>query len=458
MDRDNLFSTHRAYFNTGATLDIDVRIKHLKRLATVIRKHESAILATLHQELHKSEIEGYTSEIGLVYSEIDFAVKNVRKWSKPEKRRTLPGLHPAKSSITHEPYGVVLILGPWNYPFQLIMTPLIGALAAGNAVVLKPSEFSPKTGKIIEHIVMEALPPDLVSVVQGGPDIAESLLSFPFDYIFFTGSSAVGRKVMKAASRHLTPVTLELGGKSPCVVFGDVPLKTAVQRIIWGKFMNAGQTCVAPDFCFVQRTIYEQFIEEAGRCITQFYGSAPAESPDFGRIINRKHFNRIVEYLADGKAVIGGDHNEKELFISPTLLVDVSLESTVMQDEIFGPILPILPFDDIGTVITELRNRPKPLALYIFSRDKKYQDLILPSISSGGVCINDTIAQIMGPHLPLGGVGESGMGSYRGKANYGCFSHQRSILKRYFILDSKQKYPPYRIALKNLKKLYTMFF
>jgi acyl-CoA reductase-like NAD-dependent aldehyde dehydrogenase len=360
---------------------------------------------------------------------------------------------PAKSLIYPEPAGVVLILAPWNYPFQLTFAPLIGAIAAGNCAVLKPSEYAPHMSAAIAEIIRNGFEEHYITVTEGGVEVSKALLQEKFDHIFFTGSTTVGKLVMRAASQHLTPVTLELGGKSPCIVWKDANIEVTSRRILWGKFMNAGQTCVAPDFLLVHKDIREGLIEALINGIGKFYGPSPQQSKDYARIINENHFERLIKYLGDGTVLFGGEHDKKDLYISPTLLSNVEQSSPVMQDEIFGPILPIIEFETMEDVIDRIRSKPKPLSLYLFTDDKSVQEAILRNTSSGGVCVNDTVSHIVGSDLPFGGVGESGFGSYHGKASFDSFTHYKSVLKRSFSFDARMKYPPYQVELKKIKRI-----
>ena len=351
-----------------------------------------------------------------------------------------------------EPYGVVLIMSPWNYPFQLAFAPLIGAVAAGNCAVVKPSSYSPHTSSLIAKILGGCFPKEYIAVIEGGREANQELLNQKFDYIFFTGSVSVGRTVMEAASRHLTPVTLELGGKSPCIVHEDANLELAARRIMWGKCLNSGQTCVAPDYLLVHRDVKDRLIMAMEKAITEFFGDTPCRNPEYPRIINEKHFNRLKGLLSDGRILVGGDVNEATLQIAPTIVDQVSWESPVMQEEIFGPILPVLEFEGIHEVITAVNSRPKPLALYLFTNDKNVEKRIIKSISFGGGCINDTIVHLATSYMPFGGVGESGMGSYHGKWSFDTFTHYKSIMKKSIWPDIRLRYPPYRDKLGLLKK------
>jgi aldehyde dehydrogenase (NAD+) len=351
-----------------------------------------------------------------------------------------------------------LILGPWNYPFQLLFSPLVGALAAGNCVCLKPSEFAAAVSKVMADLVREAFDPGHVTVVGGGAEVAQSLVDLDFDHIFFTGSTTVGRQVMTAAAKHLTPVTLELGGKCPCVVCPDARLEVAVRRIAWGKFLNAGQTCVAPDHVFVHSSVTDRFLSLMKEALTEFFGPDPRESADFGRVVNRGHFERIEGYLDQGEVAFGGQTDADDLYIAPTLLIDPPPASAVMTDEIFGPVLPVLSYNDLSETLVELTSRPKPLALYLFTEDRAVRGRFLARTVSGGVGINDVVNQIVPKELPFGGVGESGMGLYHGKSGFDCFTHYRSVLRRSTRFDPGLAYPPSRVTLKTLKRAYKLLF
>jgi aldehyde dehydrogenase (NAD+) len=454
MDPAQLISRQRAFFHTGATRPLDYRRTQLRKLHDALVTHEPALAAALHADLRKSPYAAYTTEIGLVLSEVRHALRCLPRWMAQRRRRTPLLVWPSRGFILPEPYGVALILGPWNYPVQLLLSPLIGAVAAGNCVVLKPSEFAPHTAAAIAQLLNSAFPDEYLAVVQGERAVAETLLRERFDHIFFTGSTDVGRLVMAAAARHLTPVTLELGGKCPCLVCADAPLEITARRIAWGKFMNAGQTCVAPDFVLAERQILPGLVAALKGALRQFYGDDPQKSPDFGRIINRKHLDRLTGYLSHGHFEHGGQHDASDLYLAPTILTKIPLEAPVMQDEIFGPILPVLPFDKLDDALALLRDRPTPLALYLFARDRTTQEQVLAETRSGGVCLNDTVTHMIGSHLPFGGLAESGFGAYHGQASFDCFTHRRSVLRRSLTLDTKLLYPPPRISLTTLKRAY----
>lgn len=431
----------RDYYATGATRDLPGRMAVLRRLKQTIKQREGAILAALQQDLHKSEREAYMTEIGIIYQEIDHTCKHLKRWAKPRRVKTAITHLGSKGLIYPEPYGTALIIAPWNYPFQLALSPLIGALAAGNTAVLKPSEYTPSVTLEIAAIVRETFPPGYVTVVEGAAEVAIELLQERFDYIFFTGSVPVGKRVMEAAAKHLTPVTLELGGKSPCIVHKDADLKLAALRIAFGKFTNAGQTCIAPDYLLVHREVKEALVEELRRVVRRFYGEKPLESTQYGRMVSKRHYERLTGFLRDGEVLLGGECDPERLRLAPTLLDQVSPDSLVMQEEIFGPILPLLEYDSIGEAIAFVATRQKPLALYLFTQDKRVLEQVLAQVSFGGGCINDTLMHIATPHLPFGGVGESGMGSYHGRRSFTTFSHEKSVLKQTNKWDLSFRYP-----------------
>ena len=377
-----------------------------------------------------------------IKAEIDYAIKHIKSWISPQKASIPLEQLPGFGRIYAEPLGVVLIVGAWNYPLQLILAPLVGAIAAGNCAILKPSEIAPHTSHILAEMLPKYFAPAYIAVIEGGSEISQQLLAEKFDHIFFTGGTAVGKIVMAAAAKHLTPVTLELGGKSPCIVDSDINIENTARRITWGKFLNAGQTCIAPDYLLVNTKIKQQLLDSIQKCIHEFYGE-PAASPDYARIINQKHFEQLVKFLKDGEIIIGGEINAVEHYIAPTLLDRVSLEAPIMQEEIFGPILPVITYDDMGEAIAIINERPKPLALYLFSRNKNLQKQVLQETSSGSVCINDTVMQFAVPALPFGGVGNSGIGKYHGKASFDTFSHYKSVLNRALIPDVRLRYAPY---------------
>ncbi|MFA1510504.1 aldehyde dehydrogenase [Priestia aryabhattai] len=419
-----------SFFNSGKTKDVAFRIETLKKLRELVVRHEEDILKAVKADLNKPEMEAKRAEVGLVLSEIDFAVENLAEWAAPKEVET-PSTHAgAKSYIYQDPYGLALVIAPWNYPFQLAVSPVVGAIAAGNCVVLKPSELTPHTSSLLAKMFNENFPEEYMTVVEGEVETSTALLKENFDYIFFTGSTMVGKIVAEAAAKHLTPVTLELGGKSPTIVHEDANIEEAAKRIARGKFANAGQTCVAPDYILVQRNVKDELLANLKAVVTNTYGEDVSQNLDFPHVVSEKHFDRLSSFLTNGDIVFGGKTDRSRLFIEPTVLDNISWEDDVMQDEIFGPILPVIVYDEISEVIQAIVKRPKPLALYLFSEDEAVQDHILNSVSFGGGSINDTINHMTSHYLPFGGVGDSGMGAYHGKASFDTFSHAKSILKR----------------------------
>ncbi|MCM3183921.1 aldehyde dehydrogenase [Priestia megaterium] len=419
-----------SFFNSGKTKDVAFRIETLKKLRELVVRHEDDILKAVKADLNKPEMEAKRAEVGLVLSEIDFAVENLAEWAAPKEVET-PSTHAgAKSYIYQDPYGLALVIAPWNYPFQLAVSPVVGAIAAGNCVVLKPSELTPHTSSLLAKMFNENFPEEHLTVVEGEVETSTALLKENFDYIFFTGSTMVGKIVAEAAAKHLTPVTLELGGKSPTIVHEDANIEEAAKRIARGKFANAGQTCVAPDYILVQRNVKDELLANLKQVVTNTYGEDVSQNLDFPHVVSEKHFDRLNSFLTNGDIVFGGKTDRSRLFIEPTVLDNISWEDNVMQDEIFGPILPVIVYDEISEVIEAIVKRPKPLALYLFSEDEAVQDHTLNSVSFGGGSINDTINHMTSHYLPFGGVGDSGMGAYHGKASFDTFSHAKSILKR----------------------------
>jgi len=452
IDIQATIARQRAFFATGKTKDYDFRVSQLQKLSQLIKENEKLILEAVYRDLRKPAIEAFGSEILVTLSEIKYALKHLKTWMKPQKVGTPLNLFPSSSYIYAEPLGVVLIVAPWNYPFALTIQPLIGAIAAGNCAILKPSEHTPHTSSAIAKIINANFDPNFVTAIEGGIDTNQALLAEKFDHIFFTGGTAIGKIVMQAAAKHLTPVTLELGGKSPCIVDETCDLDITAKRIIWGKFYNCGQTCVAPDYLLVQKKIKPLLIAKLLEYVKVFFGENPQQSADFGRIVNERQFDRLVQLLGEGKILIGGQSDRGDRFIAPTLIDEVSPNSRIMADEIFGPILPILAYDQIAEAIAFVNAQPKPLALYLFSSNKQNQAQVLQSIPFGGGCLNDIIMHLGNPELPFGGVGNSGMGSYHGKSSFDTFTHYKSILKNSFRFDLKWRYPPYKMTLETLKK------
>lgn len=453
-DINKIVEKQKKYFKSGETLGLDFRLNALKKLKNSIINREKEILDALKKDLNKSAFEAFECEVGLVLDEINYAIKNLPQWVKIKKVRT-PIMHFLSSCYRiSEPYGVALIMSPWNYPFELTIPPLIGSIAAGNCSVVKPSDYSPATSAVIAKILGECFKPEYVSVIQGGREENTALLEEKFDYIFFTGSVAVGKIVMASAARNLTPVTLELGGKSPCIVDKDVNVDLAARRIVWGKFLNAGQTCVAPDYLLVHKAVKKELLDCMQTYIKQFYGYQPCKNEEYVRIVNEKHFNRIKAYLDNGDLFTGGQTDEKSLHIAPTILNNITWDDPVMAEEIFGPVLPVLEFTEISEVIDSVTSRPKPLALYLFTNNKDVEKRIVQRISYGGGCINDTIVHLASKYMPFGGVGDSGMGEYHGKWSFDTFTHTKSILKKSNLIDIKLRYAPYKNKLRLFKLLF----
>lgn len=454
-DINLIFKNQKEFFESGKTINVDYRIKSLKKLNDIIKKNEDKILSELKKDLGKSNFEGYVTEVGILYDDINFHIKNVKKWSSEEKRKSPIVYYPSKSYIYKEPYGVTLIIGPFNYPFQLVIAPLIGAISAGNTAIIKPSENSRNIALLLEKLINENFPEGYLRVVNplGGKETVSLLLDKPFDYIFFTGSVRVGKLVMQKAAQHLTPVTLELGGKSPCIVDSDAKLKLAAKRIVWGKFLNAGQTCVAPDYLCVHKSVKDELLKLIINEIRVQFGENVRNSEDYPRIVNKSSLERLSGYLNDGKIYYGGNIDEDNLYMEPTLIIKPDLNSYLMSDEIFGPILPILVYEDLDNVIKFINHREKPLALYYFSESKKKIKYVLTSTTSGGVTINDTIIHVANPNLPFGGVGNSGVGKYHGKESFETFTHNKSVMKRGTFIEFNIRFAPYKNKLNLVKRI-----
>jgi len=432
----------RDYYNSGKSKDIEFRLKMLRLLKTAIINHKVNLEFALKADLNKSETESYATEIGVTIAEISHYISHLRTWVRGQRVPTPLFFLPGKSEIRYEPYGVCLVISPWNYPFKNLFGPVLGSVSAGNCTVLKPSEHAPQTAVAISNMVKEYFDPEYMVVVEGGVEETTELLKEKFDYLFFTGGTEIGKIIYQAAAKNLTPVTLELGGKSPAIIHKSANLEVTAKRLAWGKFINLGQTCIAPDYLLVDNSIKERLIDKLKAAIVDFYGEDPSKSPDLGRIVNKHHFNRIIK-LIDGDIVFGGDSNEEDRYISPTIIDNVKLDDKVMQEEIFGPIIPIIGYDDLKEAIEIINKRPKPLALYVFSNNHGARKQVINNTSSGGVCINETIMHVGSPYLPFGGVGNSGIGAYNGKTGFETFSHKRSVMTRSFMFDVPQKYPPY---------------
>lgn len=448
MKLESLAQNLRDHILNHGHIEVKVRKQKLESLKKVIARSESQIMSALNEDLGKSSFEAYATEIGFIIEEISHTVKYMEEWSKVRKVKTPMTLFPGKSYIHAEPYGVVMIISPWNYPFQLALSPFIGAIAAGNRVVIKPSEFAPQTSAMIKKIITEVFNETEVVVVEGGLEETQILLKQQFDYIFFTGSTAVGKIMMKAAAEYLTPVTLELGGKSPCIIEESANLDIAAKRIAWGKFLNAGQTCVAPDYVLVPKRLQNEFIEKLRTHLFSFYGTDIKASIDYPRIVNNRHFDRLSELIVKEKIALGGESNREENFFAPTVLKDVEWSDKVMEEEIFGPILPLIPYESLDEVIKKILSYPKPLAFYVFSENTAKQKDIISRVPFGGGCINDTVVHLANPNLPFGGVGTSGIGSYHGQKSFDTFTHYKSLYQQGSLVDIPLRYPPY-----NEKKL-----
>jgi aldehyde dehydrogenase (NAD+) len=432
------FTEMTAFFEQGATRSLAFRKTQLLNLKNALLEHEKEILDALSSDLHKSRVESWTTELGIVIEQITYHLKRFEKWAKPRRVRTTLSTFPSSSYTIAEPKGVVLIISPWNYPLQLALVPLISAVAAGNCAIVKPSRQSKHTTEVIEKILSSIYPAHYIATVTEG-----DLLSLPFNHIFFTGSTRVGKLVMKSASEHLSSVTLELGGKSPTIVDASANLTLAAKRIIWGKTLNAGQTCIAPDYVLVERKVLPQFLDRLKDAIKDLWGLDPLNNPDYPSIISNTAFDRLIALFEDGRLAYGGQIDPKRKRIAPTLLIDVVEASPVMEEEIFGPILPIIPFDAVDEAIGFVKQKPKPLALYLFSRNKETQKRVTGELSYGGGCINDVVMHLANVHLPFGGVGPSGLGSYHAKEGFLSFSHTKPILKSHTFLDVPLRYPPY---------------
>lgn len=447
------FLTQKEYFRSGATLPLEFRLAQLRSLYRGIKRFEPQILKALRSDLGKSAEESYMSEIGMCLTEIRHTARHLREWSRPQRVPT-PLMHfPGSSRIVREPRGVCLIIAPWNYPFLLAVGPMISAIAAGNCVTLKPSEYAPATAAVLEKMLDVCFEERFCRTVTGGAEVSAAETARPYDMIFFTGSTAVGRKVMAAAAQNLTPVVLELGGKSPCIVDETADLSVAAARIIWGKCLNSGQTCVAPDYVLVARSRKDALIQEMQKAICRFYGEDPCENSAYPRIVNERHFDRLAAMLPEDSAV-GGRVDRESLKIDPTLIeTTLNDQSPLMTEEIFGPLLPIVPYDNIHEALGYILSRPRPLALYLFSRNRKLQRRVVETIPFGGGCINDTISHITTPYLPFGGTGDSGMGAYHGRCGYETFTHAKSILSKPFRPDLPVRYPPLTGKLDLLHKI-----
>lgn len=439
----NVADALRSVYESGHTRPLAWRKHQLEQMIRMLEENEADFLDALKTDLGKPSVEGFITDIAFVTGEIKLMLKNLRKWNKPQRVPTPIVTMPAKSVLIPEPLGVVLVIAPWNYPIQLLLVPAAGAIAAGNAVVMKPSEVSAATSAVLARLVPRYMDAKAVTLVEGGVPETTALLSERYDHIFYTGNGNVGRIVMTAAAKNLTPVTLELGGKSPVIIDESANLKVAARRITWGKWLNAGQTCVAPDYVLIDEKLRQPFIDEVGKAVDQFYGANPHTSDSYGRIVSSRHFDRLRHLLTGGTVALGGDIKEDERYISPTVLVDVDMNSTLMTEEIFGPLLPIVTVPSVDEAIGFINTRPHPLALYVFAENKRVVDEVLARTTAGGVTVNGTLMHLTSPHLPFGGVGESGMGGYHGKSGVRLFQHLKPVLKRGTRIDPSLAYPPY---------------
>lgn len=454
MNIEALIKQQRAWFRQHKTKDVSYRKAALRSLRDAIRCHEEEIYEALYEDLHKSRSESYMSEVGMVLSELTYQLRHVDTWAASKKAPTPFAQFYAKSYQIAEPYGVILVMAPWNYPFQLSMEPLIGAIAAGNTVILKPSAYAPATSRVIAKIIKSCFAPEYAAVVEGGRKENNELLEQRFDYIFFTGGVSVGKLVMEKASRYLTPVSLELGGKSPCIVEKDANIKLAAKRIAFGKFLNAGQTCVAPDYVLVNRKVKNELLCYLRAAIDEFFGAQPLDNPDYPSIINEKHFDRLLSLMNTAMISTGGKARRETLQIEPTILNGTEIEDSIMQEEIFGPLLPVIAYDELDEVINYINSKEHPLALYLFTNNKKVQQCVMKECSFGGGCINDTIIHLATSAMGFGGVGQSGMGAYHGYASFTTFSHVKSIVHKANWIDLPFRYHPYS---KTKDKIIRMF-
>lgn len=447
-----LVADQHAFFNRDKTKEVAFRINRLNKLKAILKERERDFIEAVKEDFQKPPLESYGTEIGFLYSEIDHTLKHIKKWAKPERVWGSFINFPSRSYIYRQPYGVSLVIGAWNYPLLLSLSPALGSMAAGNCTIIKPSEISSHTSALLADVINSNFDPGYLKVIEGAAEISQQLLDEPLDYIFFTGSTRVGKIIMKEAAKQLTPVTLELGGKSPAIVHSDADVKTAAKRIAWGKLLNAGQTCVAPDYVYVHEDLKKSLLKHLIEEITGFYGSDPRKSSDFARIINEKHYNRLKGYLDNGSIVAGGQTSEEDLYISPTILDNISWDDKVMQEEIFGPILPVMAYDDLPVLIDILKSKPTPLSLYLFTDSKDVEEKVIKELPFGGGCINDTIAHLGNLNLPFGGLGQSGFGNYHGKSSFDIFTHKKSIMKKPTWLENPMRYAPYSGKLKWLKK------
>jgi len=454
MTIGEIYAAQQAFFESGQTLPLSFRKTQLKKLKQGIKKYEKAILDALYADMRKHPMEAYGSEVGFAYTEIDHILSSLREWMRPQEVSSPLEHYPSHSKVIRSPLGLTLIIAPWNYPFNLLMGPLAGAIAGGNCAILKPSELAPHTAAVMEQLIRDTFDPAYITLLQGdGSQVIPELMTYRFDHVFFTGSIPVGKKILEMAAPHLTPVTLELGGKSPCLVDDKVNIKVAARRIIWGKYWNAGQTCVAPDYVLLHSGVKDAFIAAMQQAIVDFYGEDPAASLDYSRIINAKRFDVLQAYLKQGRIIHGGNTNRDDLYIAPTLLADVPWDASLMQEEIFGPILPVITFDELPQAVQMIRRHPYPLSLYVFTKRASTRKLFEEQVRFGGGCINNTLVHLTNPELPFGGIGPSGNGRYHGRYSFEAFTHPKGIMRSATWLDVPIKYPPFKKKLKYVKML-----
>jgi aldehyde dehydrogenase (NAD+) len=457
LEIDQIIQKQDDYFQTGVTKNLQFRLEQLRTLKNAINKYEDAIIEACAKDMGKPEQEAYQGEIVLSISHIKFMQKNLLKFMRPQKQKLPLGHYPGKAFTIAEPYGRILIISPWNYPFQLAIVPLVGAMSAGNCAVIKPSEVSANVSDVIKQIIEESFDPQYITVLNGGPDIGQKLLAHKWDFIFFTGSGKVGKQVMQAASNHLTPVVLELGEKNPCIVDKDVNLKVAVKRIIHGKYFNNGQSCVAPDYLLVHSRIKDEFINLVDKSLTEFFGDYNKPNKDLTNIINHYQFDRLLNLMKDKKILLGGAHDKNNKFIAPTLIEVNDWNDKIMQNEIFGPLFPIMTYDNLDLMLEKLTELPKCLSLFLYTKNKEIQEKVQKKTSSGALVINESLIHFIMVDLPFGGVGESGIGKYHGQASFEAFSHRKSVLKKSLLFDVKQRFAPYSLSRKQAAWLFKFF-
>jgi len=454
MQYEQLIQEQRKYFHGGNTRELSFRKENLEKLKQMLIEHEQDLCRAVHNDLRKPDMEVVSSELITVIDEIDFHLKKLYEWTKTKGARANLLSLPSKNEVRRMPYGVVLIVGAWNYPVNLLLLPLVGAISGGNCAVLKPSELAPATSALLRKLIGTTFHQRYISVVEGGVDTNQKLLDQRFDKIFFTGSTRVGKIVMEKAAKHLTPVTLELGGKSPAVIHKDADIKTAARRITWGKFMNAGQTCIAPDFVYVHKGVESELLEEMKKSIKKYYGKNPKKSKDYGRMVNQGHYDRVVNLMSGAAILSGGSKDPAERYIEPTIVGDVDWGHPVMKEEIFGPVLPVVAYGDEEKPSDNLRPMPSPLAVYIFSESEAFIEDLITNVPHGGTCINDVVMQIVNPNLPFGGSGNSGMGQYHGEYSFECFTRPHAVMHRNTWPDPSFRYPPFGKKLFLLRKLF----